>query len=409
MHNIFFKNRNIFIFLLVACSLLQVACKKENSAATPSITGIRALTPDSSIQAAFPGQIVVIQGANLASAVAISFNGFSSSFNSALFSNNNLVVRIPAIGWDSIPDGKLNTVEVQTPGGTATYKFNINAPAPIITAVSNENALAGETITITGSAFYGVTNVIFPGGIQGTNIVSTGTSQISVTVPSGITTSDSLRVTGTYGTGASNFIFDNYLSPGTGFLANFDDGSAHFGWQWWGGIKEDDASAYPNSTGNYIRIHPSGAINAGDGSWYADNRAVMVDASTPWVSSSNLSDPIGNYALKFEIYVKIPWANGSLMIAPNGNFNYLARYAPWETSGSGSFVTTGWQTVTIPLTGFLSGSGSYDPSGKPSPNIAGLTGGGNSASIQIMLYNDSKTTLAAFDAAIDNVRIVKVQ
>ncbi len=408
MNNTFFRNRKLFILLLVSCCLFQVACKKESSTGSPSITGIRAITPDSSITAALPGQIVVIQGANLASATAISFNGFPASFNSGLFSNSNLVVRVPAISWDSIPSGKLNTVDVQTAGGTATYKFTITPPAPNITSVSNENALAGETITINGTDFYGVTKVIFPGGIAGTNLVSTGTTSITVTVPNGITTADSLTLTGAYGTGASKFVFDNYLSPGTGFLANFEDGNPYFGWQWWGGIKEKDASAYPNSTGNYVRIHPSGAINAGDASWYADNRAVMV-AGSPWVSSANLSDPIGNYALKFEIYVKIPWTNGSLMIAPAGNFNFLARYAPWEKTGTGSFVTNGWQTVTIPLTSFLSGSGSYNASGKPAANIPALTGGTNAAAIQIMLYNDSATPLAAFDAAIDNVRIVKVQ
>jgi hypothetical protein len=97
------------------------------------------------------------------------------------------------------------------------------------------------------------------------------------------------------------------------------------------------------------------------------------------------------------------------MIAPNGNFNYLARYAPWQNSSSGQFVTNGWQTVTIPLTGFLSGSGSYNPSGSAAPNIAALTGGSNSATIQIMLYNDSTTPLTSFDAAADNVRIVKIK
>lgn len=408
MNNKFFKNRNIFIFLLVAFSLLQVSCKKEKLTSSPSITGIRAITPDSAITAAFPGQIVVIQGANLASAMAISFNGFPTSFNSGLFSNTNLVVRIPAIGWDSIPDGKLNTVEVQTAGGTATYNFNINAPAPNIKSVSNENAVAGTTLTINGTDFYGITNVIFPGGIQGTDIVSMGTKQISVTVPSGISTGDSLRVTGKYGTGASKFIFDNHLSPSTGFLANFEDGDPYFGWQWWGGIKTNDASAFPDNTGNYIRVNTSSAINPGDGSWYADNRAVMV-AGSAWVPSSNLSDPIANYALKFELNVKAPWANGSFMIAPNGNFKYLARYAPWEKSSSGSFVTNGWQTVIIPLTSFLSGSGSYNASGSPAPNIAGLTGGTNAASMQIMLYNDSATPLASFDAGVDNVRIVKIQ
>jgi hypothetical protein len=408
-----YRSLRLLLLFIVAAGIFTIAgCKKDNTGnGAPSIKQIRAITPapnDSVLTSAFPGQFVVIQGSNLASAMQISFYGFPATFNSGIFSSTSLVVKVPAIKWDSIPAGKANTVEVVTPGGTAVYTFNINAPVPTITSASNENAVAGTTITITGSDFYGVSNVIFPGGIQGTNLVVTGTTQLSVTVPAGITTGDSLRVTGTYGTGASGFVFDNYLSPAIGFLANFEDGDAFFGWQWWGGIKTNESALFPDNTGNYIRVNPSGSITAGDGSWYSDNRAVMV-ASGAWLPAANLADPIANYALKFEINVKTIWTNGSLMIAPNGNFNYLARYAPWQNSSSGQFVTNGWQTVTIPLTGFLSGSGSYNPSGSAAPNIAALTGGSNSATIQIMLYNDSTTPLTSFDAAADNVRIVKIK
>ncbi len=409
-----YKSLNHLLLFIVAASIFtMVACKKDNAGAgaPPSIKQIRAITPapnDSVLTAALPGQFVVIQGSNLASAMQISFYGFPATFNSGLFSDNNLVVSVPAIKWDSIPPGKVNTVEVVTPGGTATYTFNITAPVPTIINVSNENAVAGTTITITGTNFYGITKVTFPGGILGTNLIATGTTQLTVTVPAGITTGDSLRVTGTYGTGVPRFVFDNYLLPKTGFLANFEDGNTYFGWQWWGGSKTNDATLFPNNTGNYIRVHPSGSINAGDGSWYSDNRAVMV-ASGAWLPAANLTDPIADYALKFEINVKTTWSNGSLMIAPNGNFNYLARYAPWGSTSSGQFVTNGWQTVTIPLTSFLKGTGSYNASGSSAPTIATLTGGTNAASMQIMLYNDSATPLASFDAAVDNVRIVKIQ
>ncbi|MEP6950288.1 MAG: glycan-binding surface protein [Ginsengibacter sp.] len=403
----------LLLFIAATGIFIIVGCKKDNTGnGTPGIKQIRAITPapnDSVLTSAFPGQFVVIQGSNLASAEQISFYGFPATFNSGIFSNTSLVVKVPAIKWDSIPAGKANTVEVVTSGGTATYTFNLNAPVPTITGASNENAVAGTTITITGSDFYGVSNVIFPGGKQGTNLVITGTTQLSVTVPAGITAGDSLRVTGTYGTGASIFVFDNYLSPTTGFLANFEDGDAFFGWQYWGGIKTNESALFPDNTGNYIRVNPSGSITAGDGSWYSDNRAVMV-ASGAWLPSANLSDPIANYSLKFEVDVKTAWSNGSLMIAPNGNFNYLARYAPWENLSSGQFITDGWQTVIIPLTHFLKNTdGNYDPSGSSAPNIATLTGGTNAATIQIMLYNDSKTPLASFDAAADNVRIVKLK
>jgi hypothetical protein len=97
------------------------------------------------------------------------------------------------------------------------------------------------------------------------------------------------------------------------------------------------------------------------------------------------------------------------MIAPNGNFNLMARYAPWSTVSSGQFLTTGWQTVTIPLNRFLTGTGNYNPSGSPAANFAAMTGGSNAASLQLMLYNDSTTPLANFDAAVDNVRIVRIR
>ena len=408
-----YRSPNLLLLFIIAAGLFTtVGCKKDNSGSgMPGIKQIRAITPapnDSVLTSALPGQFVVIQGSNLASARQISFYGFPATFNSGIFSNNNLVVKVPAIKWDSIPTGKEHTVEVVTAAGTATFTFNISAPVPNITSVSNENAVAGTNITISGTDFYGVTSVIFPGGKQGTNLAANSTTQLSVTVPDGITSGDSLRVTGTYGTGVSRFVFDNYLSPTTGFLANFEDGDTYFGWQYWGGIKTNEGALFPGNTGNYIRMNPSSSINAGDGSWYSDNRAVMVAASA-WVPAANLPDPIADYALKFEIYVKIPWSNGSLLVAPNGNFNYLARYAPWGSSSSGQFVTDGWQTVVIPLTGFLSGSGSYNPAGTAAPNIAALTGGTNAATIQIMLYNDSATPLASFDAAADNVRIVRIQ
>lgn len=405
----YIKLKHLLLFIVAASAFAMVSCKKNSSSGSgaPIIKQIRAISLDSVITAALPGQYVVIQGSNLASTQEVLFDGFPSTINNALFEDNNLVVIVPNIAWDSIPSGKLNTVQVITATGSVVFKFVITPPVPTITSVSNENAVAGTTITLMGSNFYGVTKVTFPGGIAGTSLVLKGTTQITVTVPAGITTGDSLRVTGTYGTGAPRSVFDNYIAPITGFLANFEDGNTYFGWQYWGGIKANDAVIYPNNTGNYIRINPSSSITAGDGSWYGNNRAVMVSAGA-WVPTANLADPIGNYALKFEISVKIPWSNGSLMIAPNGNFNYLARYAPWQNTTTGQFVTNGWQTVTIPLTSFLNGTGSYNASGTSAPTIATLTGGTNAATLQIMLYNDSTTPLTAFDAAIDNVRIVKL-
>jgi hypothetical protein len=333
-----------------------------------------------------------------------------ASFNSALNTDNNIVVRIPYNAPTAVTDPNVpNNIRVVTDHGEAVFDFQVVAPPPSVLSASNENALPGKVITLTGSNFYLLTSVVFPGNVNaaGYTVNSTAT-EITVTVPAGATTAGNIVVTGQFGSGSSVFIFNNYKAPAPGFLANFEDGDPYFGWAWWGGIKESSSADFPQNTGNYIRVKPSGTINAGDGAWYADNRAVMV-APSPWLPADKLSDPLADYALKFEISTKVPWTGGSLLIAPNGNFNYLARYAPWETTSSKQFVTNGWVTATIPLTEFKRGSGNYNPSGSSAANIAALTGGSNAASIQIMLYNDGSTPLTTFDVAIDNVRIVRIR
>jgi hypothetical protein len=133
-------------------------------------------------------------------------------------------------------------------------------------------------------------------------------------------------------------------------------------------------------------------------------------AGSPWVAAADAGKAVGSYALKFEISVNAitPWTNGAIMIVPNGNFNYMARYAPFETAPNKSFSTNGWQTVVIPLNAFRKGTGSYNASGALPSVISDLTGGGNSAPLQLMLYNDGEDEITAFRAAFDNMRIVNM-
>jgi hypothetical protein len=112
--------RMTWLLLLSVGVLFQLACKKESvDSNPPQINQLRAISPapnDGVLTAALPGQYVVIQGQNLRSAYNISFNGFPATFNTGIFSEENLVVAVPQIAWDSIPAGKLNMVEVTTAG-----------------------------------------------------------------------------------------------------------------------------------------------------------------------------------------------------------------------------------------------------------------------------------------------------
>jgi|SRR5690242_2247553 len=392
------------LLLVMTAVIFQSACKKNDNTGSPVVTGVRAISPapnDSLLTLVTPGQLVVIKGNNFSGVQQVFFDGYPASVNTALNTNQTMVITVPStiIFTDVQPDAA-NTIKVITRSGSTVYKFPVVPPPPVINAITNEFAHAGDTITISGSYLYTVSAVVFPGNIPVTGGFTSAAdgSSLKVIVPAGITAgdADSIAVETAGGTGKA--AFNNTY----GMLANFNWGDPRFGWQYWGGINSSDATAFPGGWGNYIEIKPSGTISAGDNSWYSNNRAVMVAAS-PW-EGVNIADPPGNYALKFEMFVKDSWTNGSLMIAINGNFNWLARYAPWQQAPNGQFITSGWITVSIPLDRFPNGS-----SGSPASNVGILTGGSNGAAVQIMLYNDSTNPLTAFDAAFDNVRVVKIK
>ncbi len=402
MNSIIFQfSKKGLLFLLVIAGLLEVSCKKENSVAAPTIRQIRAISAkpnDSTLTAALPGQIVVIQGANLATTQQIIFDGFPAAVNSALFSDNSLVITVPKIAWDSVPAGKLNTVTVITSGGSVTYKFTITPPVPVINSVSNEMALAGQTLYIYGDAFYGISKVIFPGNIAVTNFTVSGITKITVTVPPGITTGGTLQVVGTYGTGVSILRFNDYV---TGMLTTFDDGN----YSWGSYAVTNDPSLFPGNTGSYSRIAYSG-IGGGDFAWYDGIRSMNTNG-VQWVPTSHLSDPISSYALKFEMSLRKPWGGASLYFVKDYTWTYLARYEPWKALGT-PFTTNGWITVVIPLTQFKTNANGLDGTGNPASTLTALLGNGN-GSLSLMVINSDATAAPAFDGAFDNFRIEKIQ
>jgi hypothetical protein len=411
--------KRALFFLLVLAGLIQVACKKSGSG-VPVITHVRAVDSsarDSFFVKAYPGTLIVIQGANFDGLEHVYFNGYDAPFNVALLSNSNIVITIPADAPTAPPLSSVpNTIKVVTSHGSATYTFTLVLTPPVITAVSNENAAAGTTLVIRGFNFYGISKIVFPGGIAASNYSVDSVTQITVTVPAGITAGDSLRIYGTFGSASSPFIFDNWLSPSTGFLANFDGtndqwsppaNNPYYGWSQnqWVGALVTDPTVFPNGTGNCVEIKPAGLKLKGDNSWWQDNNAIITNTAT-WPSG-----PIGNYALKFEVNVT-NWSAGSIWIGTTfPSWAYLAEVAPWKAVSGGKISTNGWLTATIPLTSFLSATNNvYTSTGTGASSISGLENGGGGM-LMIMYVNDGTATIpgGTFAMGIDNVRIVAIK
>src|SRR6266700_3847698 len=155
------------LFLTGGLFIAMVACKKEKGGAAPVINKVRALDStkrDTSYASAVIGSTIVIQGANFDGLQHVYFNDADAPFNAALSSSVNIIVTIPLDApTEAINPNVPNTIRVVTSGGSVTYKFVSAPPPPSITSITNENTVAGETIVLTGTSFYFVSKVIFPG------------------------------------------------------------------------------------------------------------------------------------------------------------------------------------------------------------------------------------------------------
>ena len=319
--------------------------------------------------------------------------------------------------------------------GTASFPY---PPPMVISSVSNENALAGNTITIQGSNFIAVSGLTFPGGIAATNLNTVNVTKITAVVPAGITAPDVLKLTNVVGTVASPQLFDSYIThPSPGYLSTFDgdgagDNTGFVGWT--GSYLAAPNATYPGGTGSAAYIVNAGALpgNTPPGGNLGNPGFIQLNA-VPWTTNTGAS--AAGYSLKFEIYVAAPWKAGEIWIMVGGWYGWqhqVARYAPWQTAPGGVFQPSGWVTATIPLNQFVNPVGAQSvigyggklqspvtdasvwdygsfPVGATVPGKISDFGG---TAVCFTIVNDQATPSVPanqLNFAIDNVRIVQGQ
>jgi Surface glycan-binding protein B xyloglucan binding domain len=401
-------NKIIKAFLPIAIlSVMIAACNKDKDKLTgpPTVTRVRANLPapsDSTLSKAGPGQWIVIEGGNLAATSQLYFNGWPATFNNGLFSNNSMVVLIPSdMPFASLDQSKLNSIRIVNPSGETTYTFAIEPPPPIITAMSNEMAVAGDQVTIYGNNFFFITKVVFPGNVEVTTGITTNASgtELNLTIPAGITSAGTIKVINRYGTGTSILLFNDVE---TGVLCNFDNVNTINNWA--GVTISNSATDFPGNSGTYARLTYSN-IAAGDGTWWCCGRSINCDDAKQWVPVANLNEATSNFALKFEINTKVPWKHGAMILDRSFSFNYQGKYEGWNTAaGNIEYTSNGWKTVVIPLSNFKNNSGN----GSPAPSLTALLGAAGNGGFNLFFLNTSSAAITTFDAAVDNFRVVRV-
>lgn len=360
------------------------------------------------------GTLVYINGTNFEGIQKITFPISGSSDTALSYTVNTTFTQITAV----IPPGTSlkDSLRVYCTFGSSAYSY---PPPMTITSVSNENGIAGTTITLTGTNFVGIDQVIFPGNIPGTNLMAISATQLSVTVPAGITTTDSLRLIGSLGTASSNQLFDSYIThPSPGYLSTFEgdyatDNTGFIGWT--GGYAAAPATNYPNATGAVAYLDQSSPMPGNSAPGSQGNAGFIQLNDVPWVSNTSAS--ISGYSLKFEVYTVTPWKAGAIWVMIGdwyGWTTYMARYAPWTTAPGGVFQPSGWITATIPLNQFLSVTQndwnytSFPTTGSPASKFSDYS----STALCFAIVNDQSSPSIpsnTLNIAIDNVRIVQGQ
>jgi hypothetical protein len=401
MNKILYGRICLVLFFMTATFILLPGCKK-NTVNGPVITGVRNYAPapgDSVLQSLVPGQWVVLLGRNLSNAVQISFDGIPATFTPTLFSDTSAVVLVPAvIPFPSVPAEKLNTIYYVTPEGATTFTFNIVAPPPTISGVSNENANTGDSVYINGLNFFFIQQITFAGSTITAYKASGDGTSIGFEVPA---LSQSGPVIVATKSGADTTVY-NVNNASTESLCNFDNVNTFS----WGASVESSSANFPGNRGKYA-VLSNGVLGPNDGSWWNGGRSINTNA-VQWLPVGNLNDPIANYAFKFEVNIPTPWSGPSIFVVKDHSWNYLARFEPWKTSTGTTVAVTsgGWRTVTIPLSEFRKNNGK----GVSPASLTELLGSSGNGAVNFLTINDlAASTPTGFNIAIDNIRVVKIE
>ncbi|HEV7380130.1 MAG TPA: glycan-binding surface protein [Dyadobacter sp.] len=376
-------------FMLTVGMLLTFqSCENNDMDGAPSITNVRLLDPekaDSSLAAAEPGSLVVIQGENLGSVLKVYFNDFEATFNSALGSNSNIVIAIPAEAPTKAVDaGVSSKIRVQTKGGEATYDFVLTAPKPVISGLYSEFVKPGGTVVINGDYFYNVKSVKV--GATTLQVLTSSVKQITARMPA-TAIIDVLTVEGEFGTVATSYKLNDQV---TGNMINFDVAATSWG----------DAVCYGGAP--KIAATDAGAIS-GKFSRIKETNLPKTGYNDGWIFATCTFDfklaagAAADRQFKFEHNIAEPWKAGKYDITITaGGTEFVYAYQPWNTTqyAATGFQTNGWSTAVIELSEFKSSTGS---------TIADVS---KITDLKV-LFNTPDVTIASFNGSVDNFRIVK--
>ncbi len=350
------------------------------------------------------GDSVFLYGTNLFLVQSFSYAGTDiTSFHSNI-DGTSLGFIMPA---QTLSDQVLLT----TKGGSVTFKI---VATPTITSVSNENAIAGDSVYIYGTYLKSIQSFSFAETAITSFVSSNDGSSVGFIMPS-ISASGPVSVTTGFGTATTVF---NVNDIGTGAISNWE-WSGNFNWQWWGGASLTSGNSssgwppynadFPGNSSMYMVLKNS-ILAGGEGNTWS-NYAIRMNGAQ-WVPTGNINDPISNWAFKFEVSIPQSWNGGSIDILSSDQ-TYIARWEPWQISATitAAFTTKSWTTVTIPFSEFRKTDATLgEGKGASMTKFADLLGASGNSECTVYIHNYGiSATATGFYGAFDNLRVVKIK
>lgn len=391
----------IHIIALASISIYY-SCGKENipqNSGQPSIDYIRLTNPevaDSLITGGRLGLMIAIVGNNLGQAREVWFNDQKSIPVPTYVSNNSVLINIPTTPPGEITN-KLRIVFAD--GSVLEYDFRVELDAPVLHAMENEYALAGETISLRGNFFYGPVKVFFRGDVEA-DVIEEEVDHLVIRVPEGAQKGP-LKVRTPHGESESGF----WYRDDRNILIDSDPKRG-----WWPDpnvpadvervkvISTPGPDDPPSIAGNYLRI--TGTV-AGWLSVVGGPAGAMGPLAERFPDDAILHPE--NYNFKFEVNTIKPYNAGIVKLnfgIQQPDFPKLAHYSvaewrpPYDSKGK-------WHTITIPFEDMVE---SYRNAPAPGPVHLAVSPDGRYASRVVISGNPND--ILDCDMAFDNFRIV---
>lgn len=361
------------LFVVPGCDR-EPSGKYEMTEGSPIIHYVRYQSKDNEEQlldGAYMNENIVLIGENLKSIQEVWFNNVKALLNINMITDNTLFVTIPR-DLPSVRTDKIYFVNMR--GDTTSYDFEVRIPAPIISRIKNEQVPQGDDVVLYGDYFLATDASlikVFVGEyeIPTPDIVSFEKNELVFKAPP-MSVRGPIEVKTLYGSsGRTKDIFHDDRGVITGFEEGFVGG--------WG--RPDNSKIHNDPefsiNGNYVKIE--GTTIGIDGAWVGGSIIINIWGEDNGVPTGNLfpSDPATS-TLKFEVNVLEPWSAGPMIFSffkqgqeedylwadgsSDGGGMPRGVWVPWISSGS--YVTDGWETISIPLSEFkYNGAGAEIP------------------------------------------------